>query len=185
MRTILSVASFGLFALLGFGAVAADTSPYVGQQGRAIKALSAQEVDDLVNGRGMGLAKAAELNRYPGPRHVLDMASELKLTPEQQRAIADIFDRMSAAAKPIGADILTREQRLDHEFAAGGIAKPQLVAETEELGILEGRLRAVHLGAHLETKALLTPDQIARYSELRGYDSPAVPAMPEHMHQGG
>ena len=32
----------------------------------------------------MGLALAAELNGYPGPRHVLDLADQLGLTPEQQ-----------------------------------------------------------------------------------------------------
>jgi hypothetical protein len=42
---------------------------YAGQQTRAIKALSSQEEQDLRLGRGMGLAKAAELNGYPGPMH--------------------------------------------------------------------------------------------------------------------
>ena len=41
-------------------------SPYAGEQGREIKALSTKDIDDLTQGRGMGLAKAAELNRYPG-----------------------------------------------------------------------------------------------------------------------
>ena len=36
-----------------------------------IRGLSEQEIDDLTNGRGMGLARAAELNGYPGPLHVL------------------------------------------------------------------------------------------------------------------
>ena len=46
--------------------------PYSGQQGRMIKALSSKEVQGLLQGKGMGMAKAAELNQYPGPRHVLD-----------------------------------------------------------------------------------------------------------------
>lgn len=50
-----------------FGAMVAATavsaeSPYAGQQTREVKALSTQEVDDYLNGRGMGFAKAAELN---------------------------------------------------------------------------------------------------------------------------
>src|ERR1043166_1905183 len=44
-------------------------SPYAGQQSREIKSLSDQEIDGLKNARGLGLAKAAELNGYPGPRH--------------------------------------------------------------------------------------------------------------------
>ena len=57
-------------------------SPYAGEQTREIKALSGSDIANLRNGRGMGLARPAELNRYPGPRHVLDTA-ELALTPAQ------------------------------------------------------------------------------------------------------
>ena len=59
------------------------TTPYVGQQQREIKALSAADIKMYLEGHGMGLAKAAELNHYPGPRHVLDSATELKLSHEQ------------------------------------------------------------------------------------------------------
>jgi hypothetical protein len=38
------------------------------------------------------------------------------------------------------------------------------------------------VSAHLETRALLNADQIARYQQLRGYD--ASPA-PEHRHHHG
>jgi len=58
-------------------------SQYVGQENRDIKSLSPQEMSDYLEGKGMGYAKSAELNKYPGPRHVLDMASELGLTQEQ------------------------------------------------------------------------------------------------------
>jgi Spy/CpxP family protein refolding chaperone len=34
---------------------------------------------------------------------------------------------------------------------------------------LRGRLRLAHLEAHLETAALLTPDQRQRYHQLRGH----------------
>ena len=39
-----------------------------------IKALSDHEVSALLDGHGSGFAKAAELNGYPGPTHVLDLA---------------------------------------------------------------------------------------------------------------
>ena len=35
-----------------------------------IKALSSEEVEQYLSGAGMGYAKAAELNRHPGPIHV-------------------------------------------------------------------------------------------------------------------
>jgi Spy/CpxP family protein refolding chaperone len=171
------------FTLFGAAAMAAQPSPYAGQQSREIKALSDSEIDDLANARGMGLAKAGELNGYPGPIHVLDLGAELGLTPDQRAALAAIKDRMSAAAKPLGSEIIARERTLDQQFAAGRITKPELAALTTEIGALQARLRAVHLAAHLETKELLTAAQIARYNALRGYGGSSAP--PSHGQHSG
>jgi Spy/CpxP family protein refolding chaperone len=172
-----------VFTLCGATAMAAQPSPYAGQESRAIKALSDSEIDDLVNGRGMGLAKAGELNGYPGPIHVLDMGAELDLTQEQRSALAAIKERMSAAAKPLGSEIIARERALDEQFASGRIGKSELAALTSEIGTLQARLRAVHLTAHLETKDVLSAAQIARYNALRGYGAGDAP-MHEHMMKG-
>jgi hypothetical protein len=53
-------------------------TPYAGQQTRTIKALSDDEIAALRNGEGMGMAKAAELNGYPGPIHVLSLAAQTR-----------------------------------------------------------------------------------------------------------
>jgi hypothetical protein len=53
---------------------APSEAPYAGHQERPIKALAPEEVAGLLGGEGMGYALAAELNHYPGPRHVLDLA---------------------------------------------------------------------------------------------------------------
>src|SRR5262249_3082774 len=76
-------------------------SPYREQQSTAVRGLSPGEIDDLRAGRGMGLARPAELNGYPGPRHVLDAAAagHMPMTPEQHTAVQQIFDAMSAAAQ--------------------------------------------------------------------------------------
>jgi Spy/CpxP family protein refolding chaperone len=34
---------------------------------------------------------------------------------------------------------------------------------------LQGELRVTHLTAHLEMKKILSPQQVAKYDELRGY----------------
>jgi hypothetical protein len=174
-----------VFTLLGTAAMAAQPSPYAGQQSRAIKALSDSEIDDLANGRGMGLAKAGELNGYPGPIHVLEMGAELGLTPDQRTALAAIKDRMSAAAKPLGREIIARERALDEQFASGRITQPELAALTSEIGALQARLRAVHLAAHLETKEVLSAAQIARYDALRGYGAAGAPAHDHAKGHGG
>ncbi|MCX7274130.1 MAG: hypothetical protein NTV19_13305 [Burkholderiales bacterium] len=54
-----------------------------GVQARDIKSLSAQQMADLRAGTGMALALPAELNGYPGPSHALELADQLKLSPEQ------------------------------------------------------------------------------------------------------
>lgn len=62
--------------LAAAGAVAAPTSTCSGHETRDIKALSSDEVAALLAGKGMGYAKAAELNGYPGPAHVLEHAAQ-------------------------------------------------------------------------------------------------------------
>jgi Spy/CpxP family protein refolding chaperone len=117
----------------------------------------------------MGLAKAAELNSYPGPLHLVALTMELRLTPDQVRQITSIRERMSTAAKPLGGEIIECEKELDRLFAQGQITPKRLSAETAVIAARQGRLRSVHLAAHLETRDVLTAEQLARYLQLRGY----------------
>src|SRR5438309_4434803 len=91
--------------ILAAGVAFAQT-PYTGMQARPIKALSDQQVADLQAGRGMGLALAAELNGYPGPSHLLELANQLGLSDGQQRRIQGLFEAMKAEAIPIGERLI-------------------------------------------------------------------------------
>jgi Spy/CpxP family protein refolding chaperone len=170
-----------LFAALGILAAASafaqqhGQQPYAGQEKRAVKALSEAEVADLLAGRGMGLAKAAELNGYPGPMHLLEHAASLKLSDTQKAAIEAIRARMAAAATSLGREIVARERELDAAFAETRIDETVLKAKTDEIAALTGRLRAVHLAAHIESRPLLTAQQVADYNTLRGYAGPGEP----------
>jgi Spy/CpxP family protein refolding chaperone len=144
-------------------------SPYAGNESREIKALGNDEIKAYREGTGMGLAMPAELNHYPGPRHVLDMAEKLSLTADQKAALTASFDRMHAAAVPLGEQIIAKEKALDQAFASGTIDEPTLRDLTRTLGGLQAELRAVHLKAHLETKRILTAEQVAHYDAMRGY----------------
>lgn len=144
-------------------------SPYAGQEMREVKALSADEVRDLLAGKGMGLAKAAELNGYPGPAHVLELRSELGLTPAQLTQTEARFAAMQADAQALGRELVERERALDRLFAGREISPEALSTALADIGALQGRLRNVHLQAHLDQTRILTPEQIARYGELRGY----------------
>ena len=145
-------------------------SPSAGEQTREIKALSESDIDNLRNGRGMSLARPAELNSYPGPRHVLDTAV-LALTPAQTATLTRVFAAMKSAAIPLGEKIIERETALDHFFTGQHATTESVRALTVEIGQLQGELRAVHLNAHVATVAILTPAQIARYNQARGYTS--------------
>ncbi len=75
-------------------ALASEQTPYAGEERRAIKSLSEQEVHALQNGGGMGFAKLAELNHFPGPRHVLDARDALELSPSQLAATESLYEEM-------------------------------------------------------------------------------------------
>ncbi len=158
-------------------------APYAGQQARAIKALSEKEIRGLLKGAGLGFAKAAELNHYPGPVHVIALASELGLTPAQSARVKALYAQMKSEAIPLGEQIIAREKHLDTLFATRRIDQTSLRAATARIGRLRGSLRAVHLGYHLKMKTLLTPHQTAAYDRLRGY-GPGGPAMDHGKHGG-
>ena len=144
-------------------------SPYAGLERRDIKALSEQQIAELRAGRGMGLALAAELNGYPGPLHVLELADRLRLTVEQKQRVQLLYDAMKAEAIGVGEKLISSEQQLDQEFAAHKMTAARLISLMAQIGEQQGVLRAVHLKYHLTTAELLSPDQRQYYIQLRGY----------------
>jgi hypothetical protein len=149
---------------------AAETpSPYAGQETREIKALSRDEINGYVSGDGMGFAKAAELNHYPGPKHVLELADKLQLSEEQRRRSQMIFEDMKSKAVSLGKQFVEKEGLLDSRFAAANISYAELLQLVTEISVLHGEIRAVHLQAHLSQRAVLTADQLMHYDALRGY----------------
>ncbi|MBI2213993.1 MAG: periplasmic heavy metal sensor [Acidobacteria bacterium] len=144
-------------------------SPYAGEQERALKSLSDDEIKAFRSGAGMGLAKPAELNHYPGPKHAIELAGDLRLSEEQLAAARRAFDAMNEEATTIGQQIVVKEESLDRLFASGHANDDAVVAATLELGALHGRLRAAHLKAHIRMREIMTAEQIAAYDTLRGY----------------
>ena len=117
----------------------------------------------------MGLAKAAELNGYPGPAHVLELAAQLDLTPEQKTKTEFLFKKMQARAIPLGKELVEEERALDRLFASRAVNSESLGQALARIGRLQGQVRQVHLDAHVEQTALLTPAQVEKYNRLRGY----------------
>ena len=148
----------------------AQETPYAGLERRTIKALSGEQVEGYLIGDGMSLALAAELNGYPGPKHVLDLAAELELTDQQREGMEGLYRVMNERAVSLGKDIVGAEARLDSAFADGSISPADLRQRLNQLGRLYADLRYTHLAAHLETVTVLEDKQVIRYQSLRGYD---------------
>jgi hypothetical protein len=157
-------------AILIASAANAQT-PYAGMQARPIKALSEQQVADLTAGRGMGLALAAELNGYPGPSHVLELADKLELSVDQRGQVQILFNSMKVEAIPLGSRLIEQEAELDRKFAAHTMTPEDLKLITAAIAVSQGELRETHLKYHLQTASLLTPAQMHRYAQLRGYSA--------------
>ena len=160
-------------AICLFAAAAnAQHQPYAGEDAREIKALSAEEVKQYLSGAGMGYAKAAELNHYPGPSHVLKLADQLQLTAEQRAATRKLMDAHKAEARLVGAKLVDAERELDGLFRSGRVDQATLARAVRAAARLEGQYRLSHLETHRRMRALLTEEQVARYDRLRGYAQP-------------
>jgi Spy/CpxP family protein refolding chaperone len=160
---------------LAASAAPAQHQPYAGLEARPVKALSSEQIADLKAGKGMGLALAAELNGYPGPAHLLELADQLALTSAQRARIDAMYRAMKDETIPLGERLIAEETELDRHFAARTITEASLVSSTRAIGATQAALRAAHLKYHLQTVALLSPEQISRYNELRGYGGAAQP----------
>jgi Spy/CpxP family protein refolding chaperone len=153
----------------GGHAHAHGAGPYAGLQTREIKALSPEQLADLRAGRGMSFALPAELNGYPGPAHVLELAAPLGLDDAQAVRTRELFARMQAEAREAGEALIRAESELDRLFATRTATPETLSAATARAGAAQARVRETHLRYHLAMMEVLRPEQVARYARLRGY----------------
>ncbi len=157
-----STVLFCLTLLLGANVCAADPAAVP-------KGLSADDAQAYLDGRGMGMAKPAEFNGYPGPMHVLQLGNELALSADQRVKTQAIFEQMHAEAVRLGALLVEAERRLDALFANGTVKVESVQKAAAEVARLHGSIRAVHLNAHVVLRPVLSAEQVSRYQELRGY----------------
>ena len=101
--------------------------------------------------------------------HVLELRERLGLTGAQQDRIQELFDAMKAETIPIGERLIAQETKLDRQFSGRTATNASLADVTAAIGTTQAALRAAHLRYHLATTAVLTPEQVRRYGELRGY----------------
>src|SRR5206468_551320 len=143
----------GVIAAVGLAGLTAGTTATraqhahggAGAQGHQVAQTCASEFEKVVGeGRGFGLAFAADQNGYPGPMHVL-----------------------SPGSRPKGARLLDAEARLRRLFAERVADAPAVRAAVAEVERARTEVRLVHLLTHLTTRNLLTEDQRRIYHEAR------------------
>ena len=171
IRVLLTLA----LLLPGFAAQASDgasahRSKYAGQESRAIKSLSAEDIAELKRGGGWGLAKAAELNGVPGPIHLLEMKDKIGLDTTQHSAITTIYRRMKNRAVLYGNRLIVWAS--GDGVLARTITDALLRTSLNAIAETKKELRYVHLAAHIETLKILSEKQIRTYNTLRGYSNP-------------
>jgi len=134
---------------------------------QAAEACSA-EFDKVVGeGRGFGLAFAADQNGYPGPLHVLELKDRLKLTADQEAKAQALLHAMFVESKPKSARLLEAEAKLRRLFADRSADDAAVRAAVAEVERARSEVRLVHLLTHLKTRELLTEDQRRIYHEAR------------------
>ncbi len=160
--------------LTGLAALAAGTTwaqhghGGPGVPGHDVAQACATEFDKVVgDGRGFGMAFAADQNGYPGPLHVLELSERLGLTPEQEARARTLLHATFAESRPKSARLLEAEARLRRIFAEHGADEAVVRAAVAEVERLRGEVRLVHLLTHLKTRDLLTEDQRRAYHEAR------------------
>ena len=182
MKTRIAVV---LAAITLGGNAHAQQQPYAGQHERQVKALSADEVKQYLAGAGMGYAKSAELNHYPGPVHALELADQLRLAPEQRAEAKRLMDAHNAEARAIGAKLVESERALETLFRTGTLAPTALAEAVRNAAALQGEYRLSHLETHRQLRTVLTDEQVARYDLLRGYAAGGEQSTHEAHHKPG
>jgi len=160
---VMAVALFGTSASVSWGQ---HGHGHTGGH-QAAEACSA-EFDKVVgDGRGFGLAFAADQNGYPGPLHVLELKDQLKLTVDQETKAQALLHAMFAESKPKSARLLEAEAKLRRLFADRAADDAAVRAAVAEVERAHGEVRLVHLLTHLKTRDLLTEEQRRLYHEAR------------------
>ncbi len=143
--------------------------------GGMLSGVSEQEKEMLLKGGGLGAGMIAMTNGYPGPKHVLEMGDDLELTAAQRESIGTIYGKVKAESVKLGTELVEKDEALAALFTTGSVSTKDVEKRSREIGELQGRLRAAHLNAHVQTHAELTPAQLTK-----------LPTMQEmhQMHEG-
>lgn len=133
-----------------------------------VKAITPEELEGFLYGKSMEQARAADLNRFPSPEHVVELADKLGLSKQQRERTQQVLDESQAQAARLGYMLVDKEKELDRLFATGLVTREKLFALLHEIAHMRADIRGQHLEANMAQRLILTPPQLERYMQLRG-----------------
>ena len=135
---------------------------------------------------GHGAGHLAEMNGYPGPKHVLEFIEELDLSAEQVSQLRKLRTEVTVQSLELSDQIKDLRTKLKGVFAEKKATENGVRTIVSEISELQGRLDMVHLAAHLRAKGILSDEQTAKYYNLRpppdGKRGPGGPGTPGGRH---
>jgi Spy/CpxP family protein refolding chaperone len=134
---------------------------------RAAQACATQFEQVVAEGRGFGMAFAADQNGYPGPMHILELRERLALTPDRVARADAMMRAMFEDSRPKSARLREAEARLRRLFAEGVANEAAVKAAVAEVERARSDVRLVHLLTHLRARDLLTDHQRRLYHDAR------------------
>jgi Spy/CpxP family protein refolding chaperone len=139
-----------------------------GGDGHRAAQTCATEFDQVVaEGRGFGMAFAADQNGYPGPLHIIELRERLALTPDQVAKAEALMRAMFDESRPKSARLLSAEARLRRLFADGAANEAAVRTVVAEVERARSDVRLVHLLTHLRARDVLTESQRRLYHDMR------------------
>ena len=177
MRRIAAIAALAvtLAVGIGLGAIGGHRAmPTAEADGNS--SVSTASIVVPMNGEDVS---GAERHLFPAPHTAIFMANELGLDAVQRRRLHELQEMLDSETATIGRRIHAEEARLDRAFMENMIDSGRIDGLTARIGALQAQLRAARLRSHLATRDLLSPEQLLRYAELRGFEAAEAPVQDE------
>lgn len=145
-----------------------DTMSAERKEHSPVRSMSLLEYTSYQNGDEMGMTKAAIVNNYPSPAEALALEKALKINATQKAQLKAVIEAIDFKSKEMGRFIIRHEKELNDLFSTGKANEGSIIYYCNQIGLYQGELRNAHLQAYLKASRILTPDQLKKYSRLRG-----------------
>ena len=95
------------------------------------------------------------------------MFDRLNLTPEQREKIKTLRQQNQERNKAQRAQLMTKRKELHQLVRSSSSSREQAIAKQREINGLQDQLAEARLNAWFDMRALLTPEQLSQFDELK------------------